>query len=444
MANRDSPWMQSSATPSNNKLFSIGTRSSKSSLTTTPSRTSPTTTPTTTTTTTADNTQVLNKNRYEKAKRTRVSFQKIGKTMKRVITRYMSLDAGCVHYYDKLTSKKARGRYLFGPGMRVTVLESDELDEEADDMTCLRVQGLRRENGKERDPIVMFIPTLNEAKQWKGAMEYAKFLGTRREEVESEGSEDSDEGVEDSVASDDDGAAQAQAEDESRKEKEKETQELERKQKQQKEKEQALQKKKELKQQKKDKKKQDKLNKKKQARAAKVEAAKEKERLAALDEQERDETKGKDDNDNDGDGTTDTTTDTDTTDTTTDTAPPLSLQQKLFKLPTSPSFYQKVVLQTARHLKSLSEDLPDGMFRPNKAMQRRRKPGSRHRDDDDRTEVVRGILERFVGEVQPDLSRHAPVDLGRALLEGKEVYAWRTGPCHNRMCILTSLDFSIS
>ena len=442
--------MQSSPTPSSNKLFSIGTRSSKSSLTTTPSRTSPTTTPTTTTTATADNTQVLNKNRYEKAKRTRVSFQKIGKTMKRVITRYMSLDAGCVHYYDKLTSKKARGRYLFGPGMRVTVLESDELDEEADDMTCLRVQGLRRENGKERDPIVMFIPTLNEAKQWKGAMEYAKFLGTRREEVESEGSEDSDEDVEDSVASDDDGAAQAQAEDESRKEKEKETQELERKQKQQKEKEQALQKKKELKQQKKDKKKQDKLNKKKQARAAKVEAAKEKakekERLAALDEQEKDEKKGKDDDDNDGDGTTDTTTDTDTTDTTTDTAPPLSLQQKLFKLPTSPSFYQKVVLQTARHLKSLSEDLPDGMFRPNKAMQRRRKAGSRHRDDDDRTEVVRGILERFVGEVQPDLSRHAPVDLGRALLEGKEAHAWyRSLPQSNVYTdIPRFLDFLIS
>merc|ERR1712195_344317 len=73
-------------------------------------------------------------------------------------------------------------------GTRVTILESDQLDDEAEEegLTCLRVQGLLRANGTERDPIVIFTSTPLKAERWKGAIEYAKRLGTRREVHEEE------------------------------------------------------------------------------------------------------------------------------------------------------------------------------------------------------------------------------------------------------------------
>jgi hypothetical protein len=264
--------------------------------------------------------------KYKEAQMNRVSFQKIGKKMKRVITRYMSIDAGCIHYYDKLTSKKPRGKYIFGPGMRLTILESDEIDSEAEDQACLRVQGLRRENGKERDPIVIFLSTIQEAELWKGALEYAKRLGTRREEVESD---------------DDSGEKNEESNNEEEK--------------------------------------------KEKAKAMSV-----KERVKQKMKERRDETKteiielSNDDN-----------VDTKEEDPHEETL--AMKKQKLFKLPTSAHFYHKVVLQTAKYLKLLSENLPSIMFHP--PYNNRRGGGGRVDRDNISAEKRRAILERFVGEV---------------------------------------------
>ena len=131
---------------------------------------------------------LIDQKAYERVKNERVGFTKVGNRFGRAVTRYIAFGDGNLVYYKLPEGGKRIGCYYFSPGTRCKILDIEDEDLSEDilesGMQCIRINGLRKKNGKERGPLFILFDTKLEAQTWERAFRHSKVEGTKREETE--------------------------------------------------------------------------------------------------------------------------------------------------------------------------------------------------------------------------------------------------------------------
>ena len=131
---------------------------------------------------------LIDQKAYERVKNERVGFTKVGNRFGRAVTRYITFGDGNLVYYKLPEGGKRIGCYYFSPGTRCKILDIEDEDLSEDilesGMQCIRINGLRKKNGKERGPLFILFDTKLEAQTWERAFRHSKLEGTKREETE--------------------------------------------------------------------------------------------------------------------------------------------------------------------------------------------------------------------------------------------------------------------
>ena len=131
---------------------------------------------------------LIDQKAYERVKNERVGFTKVGNRFGRAVTRYITFGDGNLVYYKLPEGGKRIGCYYFSPGTRCKILDIEDEDLSEDilesGMQCIRINGLRKKNGKERGPLFILFDTKLEAQTWERAFRHSKVEGTKREETE--------------------------------------------------------------------------------------------------------------------------------------------------------------------------------------------------------------------------------------------------------------------